>query len=280
MIFDEKACVSTPPYNHKGFTLLVNPLRSVSRLLLGAHPTSILPVQGGRTIPKEHRCGFTLAETLITLVIVGVVAALTVPTLITKYQKEQTVTKLKKVYSALSQTTQKAIADNGPINTWEIGEHASPEASKAFADKYLIPYLNVMKNCGNDTSDECKFERITRKPSNPTELNEKYSRFFLNDGSLIGVYIYNKESLGVRALIYIDINGQKKPNIVGRDYFELSYNLVYPNDTSLEGKFIPIGINKTREELKTSDCNKNNYGYHCFSLILKDGWQIKDDYPW
>ncbi|MBR6164001.1 type II secretion system protein [bacterium] len=43
---------------------------------------------------KNH--AFTLAEVLITLVIIGVIAAITVPTLITKYQKEQTVTRLKK----------------------------------------------------------------------------------------------------------------------------------------------------------------------------------------
>ncbi len=59
--------------------------------------------------------GFTLAEILITLAIIGVVAVLTIPTVVRNYQKTQTVTQLKKVYSALSNTTNFAIADYGRL---------------------------------------------------------------------------------------------------------------------------------------------------------------------
>lgn len=52
---------------------------------------------------REHKKAFTLAEVLITLGIIGVVAAITIPGLITKYQKLATVVKLKKVYSQLNQ---------------------------------------------------------------------------------------------------------------------------------------------------------------------------------
>ena len=48
---------------------------------------------------KNLKNGFTLAEVLITLVIIGVIAAMTIPTLVTKYQKEQTVNQLKQVFS-------------------------------------------------------------------------------------------------------------------------------------------------------------------------------------
>ena len=79
---------------------------------------------------------FTLAEVLITLTIIGVIAALTIPNLLQKHQEQETVTRLKKAYSTLSQTTAKAIADNGPISTWEVD-------NETFADKYLLPYLNM-----------------------------------------------------------------------------------------------------------------------------------------
>lgn len=46
---------------------------------------------------------FTLAEVLITLGIIGVVAAMTLPTLINSYKKQQTVTHLQKVYTSLNQ---------------------------------------------------------------------------------------------------------------------------------------------------------------------------------
>jgi len=61
---------------------------------------------------------FTLAEVLITLGIIGVVAALTMPSLITNYQKKQTVVRLQKAYSALSQAVKLSQAQNGDVQDW------------------------------------------------------------------------------------------------------------------------------------------------------------------
>ncbi len=58
---------------------------------------------------------FTMAEVLITLGIIGIVAAMTMPVLIGKYQKHVTVTRLQKVYSVLSQAVNFAIKDNEDI---------------------------------------------------------------------------------------------------------------------------------------------------------------------
>jgi prepilin-type N-terminal cleavage/methylation domain-containing protein len=104
---------------------------------------------------KNISNGFTLAEVLITLAVIGVVAALTIPTVVRNYQKTQTITQLKKVYSALSNTTNLAIADEGPISGWEIGENGTGEAAVDFANRYLIPYLKVSKNCENKTTSDC-----------------------------------------------------------------------------------------------------------------------------
>ena len=57
--------------------------------------------------------GFTLAEVLITLGIIGVVAAMTIPTLMTKYAKQRTETQLVKFYSMMNQTLRMSVADNG-----------------------------------------------------------------------------------------------------------------------------------------------------------------------
>lgn len=63
---------------------------------------------------------FTLAEVLITLAIIGVVAALTIPTVVQNYQKTQTATRLKKAYATINQAIQMANVDNGPISTWNL----------------------------------------------------------------------------------------------------------------------------------------------------------------
>ena len=65
--------------------------------------------------------GFTLAEVLITLGIIGIVAALTIPTLISKYQERVTITRLKESYSMLAQAYQFGVNGNGSPASWEFG---------------------------------------------------------------------------------------------------------------------------------------------------------------
>ena len=212
-----------------------------------------------------NKKGFTLAETLITLVIIGVVAALTVPTMIIKYQKEQTVTRLKKTYSALSQTTARAIADYGPINTWEVGPNLKSESAAEFTKKYMEPYLNLMK---------------------PTTLDDaKWITMYLNDGTRVKAAMVNQLN-NKRLQVNVFVQSHKNLSKPGRDGFEFSYYLYYMVDdvqTPIIGKLIPYGAWNTREELLSDSqymCNKNQNMAGCSALIMKDGWQIKDDYPW
>lgn len=71
---------------------------------------------------SNRKIAFTLAEVLITLGIIGVVAALTVPTLVSKYKEKATVTKLKKVNSVLSQAMTSVINEYGTIDTWNLAK--------------------------------------------------------------------------------------------------------------------------------------------------------------
>ena len=63
--------------------------------------------------------GFTLAEVLITLGIIGVVAAMTIPSLITSYNKKITETRLEKFYSIFNQAIRLSVAENGDTDTWD-----------------------------------------------------------------------------------------------------------------------------------------------------------------
>ena len=109
----------------------------------------------------ESKHAFTLAETLITLVIIGVVAALTIPNLIINHQKEETITKLKKTYSTLAQITHKAIADHGPILSWDIDNN-----SENFFNTYMAPYLNISKVCGYTNQSNCNLKYSYRSSPN------------------------------------------------------------------------------------------------------------------
>ncbi len=245
------------------------------------------------TFQYNHK-GFTLAETLITLVIIGVVAALTIPNLIIKHQKEETVAKLKKVYSTLSQATEKSVADNGPIYTWEIQiPRIRNIRTDLFVEQYLLPYLNVTKNCGYNTEGDCHFEYATiNDPSNKYTFEEHYYKLILPDGTVLNIIASMSFSLTstipltihrLSSMIYCDLNGKKGPNILGKDIFVFHYSL--KNNDTVTGKFIPYGGTLidpgeyTRDALKDT-CSKNGSGLTCAALIMADGWQIKDDYPW
>jgi prepilin-type N-terminal cleavage/methylation domain-containing protein len=221
--------------------------------------------------------GFTLAEVLITLAIIGVVAALTIPTVVQNYRKTQTVTQLKKTYSALANTTNLAIANEGPVQDWEVVQ--SEEGSKNFFNKYLVPYLKVAKNCENETTGVCQFRYRYLNETTTRTMGASRPRIILSDGTLVSGTTFNYEDTGWKgAIIQIDINGQKTPNTFGKDIFEFYYNI-----QNGVGKLIPSAGLSSRNNVLSSEtygCNKNASGSFCAALIMFDGWQIKDDYPW
>lgn len=91
--------------------------------------------------------GFTLSEVLITLGIIGIVAALTIPTLISKYREKATITKVKESYSMLAQAYQFAVNENGSPDSWKFGSGMYDAVSHQKAANYLKPYLKLSADC-------------------------------------------------------------------------------------------------------------------------------------
>lgn len=102
--------------------------------------------------------------------------------------------------------------------------------------------------------------------------------FMLEDGSGVSCnYQYNPYINTKRFACSIDINGNNPPNKYGRDIFELKIDATE--------KMEPYGIDFSREKLLSDGeylCNKNSNeaGMGCTALIIKDGWEIRKDYPW
>ena len=240
---------------------------------------------------KSARLGFTLAEVLITLGVIGVVAAMTMPSLITNYQKKQTIVQLKKSYSVISQALVSSQAENGTIDEWNLNNIGQMDSSDpngsykeiltALLNRYFLPYLDVVENCGLNCSQQRNIDRY--------ELNRKrlvswgrqpYYIITLKDGTIIA-FVMDVSVSGVYQYLYIhvDINGNSKPNIYGRDIFTFML-------TSATKKLNMAGSGSSRETLMTNTrrgCNKNapnDAGFYCGALIQYDGWEIKDDYPW
>ena len=71
---------------------------------------------GGNPVKRD---GFTLAEVLVTLGIIGVVSAMTVPTLMQNYQRKSYVTQLHKVYNGIIQASERYVSDNNYVDFGE-----------------------------------------------------------------------------------------------------------------------------------------------------------------
>lgn len=94
---------------------------------------------------ENNKAAFTLAEVLITLVIIGIIAAITVPSLINKTNNQETVSKLEKAYSTLAQATNSIIAEEGPVKTWTTS-----------TDNIYMLYKKKLKNAKEcDSSSGC-----------------------------------------------------------------------------------------------------------------------------
>ena len=245
---------------------------------------------------KMKKFAFTLAEVLITLGIIGIVAALTLPTIIQNYQKRVTVEGLKKEYTLLQQALKMYQADNGI----DFDQIDTTLPADKFMQTYVLPYIQTIGECQG--TSECYHKTplaIDRKTKHV--INDKF--YILKDGSFLGI-IRNSPSGKV---FYIDINGAKGPNFAGRDifffYFVNKKTILYmdsngcnPNLAKLESGLYPGGYsmcyipftkypraillgNIDRACSKNAN-NINNSGDACAALIMLDGWKIEKDYPW
>lgn len=250
--------------------------------------------------------GFTLAEVLITFSIIGVVAAMTLPTLVQNYQKQAAITAVQKAYTTLNQALKRSIVDNESPSSWvEQGAQINYDTTLKYFNKYWKPYYNIAKICSGETVfnpdnyKTCGYETPnTKRPSgwsNEIFLNKnKMILFVTSDGMIFSVYpfhtvcIKNEETstpdspqydcstqaTGTQ-LVHIDINGSKKPNTLGKDTFIFTLN-------PKKEVFMPECYDKTDEEID-KDCSKNSIddsGSCCAAKLIKDGWKMKSDYPW
>ena len=196
----------------------------------------------------RHWCGaFTLAEVLITLGIIGVVAAMTMPSLITAKQEKATISTIKKNYSILANALLMAQNDNGELYTWGITKDAD---GLNLVSSNLKPYLKIIEDCGVGEKSDCapgdngKFKDLTGRKRTEDFSSSDYYSFRLNDGTAVAIQLKTKaECISSESScmnFYIDTNGKKYPNTLGKDIF---YFAGYGN-----GKLRAAGIDHSPSE--------------------------------
>ena len=169
---------------------------------------------------------FTLAEVLIALVIIGVIAAMTVPTITANVNKQAMISALKKESSVLAQALERYYFENG--------ERLVPDEYRATHSlkSEFMSYFNVLADCGlghDDVNTAC-IPNTNNGSYNGQNKNAYYNynhsakiameffddgQFVLTDGSLVLLENNNKE-----IFVSVDINGYAKmPNQLGKDLF-------------------------------------------------------------
>ncbi len=253
-------------------------------------PTLTLPLKGGReelvseahskflvpyclsNLVSSKKPAFTLAEVLITLAIIGVVAAMTIPILVANYQEKVFVTKLKHTYSILNSAFDMAIKEYGPINFWGANNRYDIEP---IYNKIMPQFLKILKTCEASNYEKIytacwgkDYYKLNKSHlDNPGRMKKT---FILNNGTSIKFLGANgdnaaevwcqayKNSTEERELYFrncgtitVDLNGSASPNQIGKDVFKFD---IYrdgilpqgmPNRTYIGSSFENACLNKT-----------------------------------
>ena len=212
----------------------------------------------------RHWCGaFTLAEVLVTLGIIGIVSAMTVPTLMQNYQRQSYVTQLHKVYNEMSQALLRYQTDRNAINLTEAGL-----SDITSLDNFMKNYFKIVKDCGMDET-ACF-------GSNYKKIDGSSINFMYTDSDGVRAYVLaNGASIAIISgsnYFHLDVNGKKGPNIVGRDTFAIK---IHSNGLLDELCNSAPCSAEEREQLFTNNCIKSSsLWWGCFGKILNDNWQM------
>ncbi len=228
---------------------------------------------------------FTLAETLITLGIIGVVAAITLPNLISNYQKRVVETRLKETYSILQQAMKSAEADDIALDQY-LGTSGMSNM-KSWFNTYLAPYVKYNRVC-YDTAGcwHTKKNKALSGTSVPFDTPGigigSYDMVIvqlINGTNLVIDWYHPSQLLNIFGInsttksitLYIDANGAAPPNIIGKD--------IYAVVMTANG-LIAAGQDKTLEDIKKNcsvNATGNIAGMFCLAKVKNNGWSIPND---
>ncbi len=239
----------------------------------------------------EYSKGFTLAEVLITLGVIGIVAAMTLPSLISNYKKTQVVSKLKSTYSILQNAAKMSEVKYGHPSEWESCRGWNLSCTNFLFERYLKPELKIIKTC-IPISKDCWTATKQLDGTLDGQLGNSQS-------DAIGVVLSNGVSLLLKSsgndpadlFIYADIDGPRKGlATLGGDVFMFELLITLTRATNPSFYRWGVHLRDLNPHMPRSSrffnlphgCIISKYsgsGEVCGALIQYEGWKIPDDYP-
>ena len=217
---------------------------------------------------NSRKIAFTLSEVLITLGIIGVVAAMTMPTLINQTNEKETVVKLKKVYSILQNAYKMAELENSEITNWYSSSGTQKDNMAMFYNN-LKPYLKIAKDCGDKSGclTEGPIKTLDGRDYNDYNNNSNEYKFILTDGTTMWFWWSGGNACTPDTdecgNIKVDINGKKGKYAFGRDVFIFN---ITPKG------IVPAGMQGATAQSFEDTCNMSKKtdanGYGCTAWVL------------
>ena len=214
---------------------------------------------------RSNKKAFTLAEVLVTLGIIGVVSAMTVPNLVKNYQNQSLVTQLHKVYNEFSQAFERYMSDQ---RVESLAESELGGGSAAGVRAFMQNYFKIVNDCGGNyfTASKTCFASIPygniNSNTETTFEDTCHGVYTLASGAAICIDAANNANYV--ASIEVDVNGAQAPNIFGRDVFVM---FVRPDGTLYDQNWINNG--------ETTDFSgSKGTATGAFGQILNDNWQM------
>ena len=205
--------------------------------------------------------GFSLAEVLVTLMIIGVIAGMTIPSLRKDSVNKTVSTTLKKVYSELNQSYNLFLQEN--YSSKLCRTHVLDDDVKFEAD-FIYSKFSVMLACDAGAPEKCF--------GNDSVIGSRKSYLLTNGVALAFDTLRQGWCPNLWGNIYVDVNGPKSPNKGGVDQFVLNVNNSGLVQTSYSINHSSY-VNYARETCSSG--SDYNAAWACAVLIQADGWEIK-----
>ncbi len=209
--------------------------------------------QSKRKKVTAAKAAFTLAEVLITLAIIGVVAALTIPTLLNNYNDKVLETRYKKAVNIMTNGF-KLMMSNEQV--FDVKDLAIMQCSDidCYLDEYKKVFKIVRDNSSPDIIQTFGEEYTINNQKISFAGNEKYAPIFQTADGIS--YMGMPQSSEIN--FYADLNGRSEPNTFGKDMFmfSLSGNGLLTDETSILLAMVTCSLENLRACTTEADCMK------------------------
>lgn len=163
---------------------------------------------------SKKKAGFTLAEVLITLTIIGIIASYTIPDLVSSFTENANTARAKKAYSLMAQAWDQYREDRG-------GSVIGFGSRQNLKDSFLKKYFSYVKENGFGDTNYI-YENLNAETYIGIDAG-----ILVTDGTYIGIHQSDSSCalngyVGDCATTIIDVNGDKGPNRIGYDVFNIT----------------------------------------------------------